>query len=181
MESLIQWHGNIWCPIPRIKWPKARKQSQGIYILPSHNKLQYLVYITEQGLDDDLSLWKDFHFTEQSFIFTIQVWCPCVSSTAWKPRQESQDRKEKAWRTRVVPKVTTPVKPPLPQTCRIHHVLMIFKIDQSKQKAEALKHLWNTFPSNALSNYKYIALKNSGKLYLQQKPTREISDLNGFD
>lgn len=57
------------------------------------------------------------------------------------------------------PKCYYQIKSPIPQTYHFHCVLTIFKIDQSKQKAEALKHLWNTFPPKPLSNYKYVVGK----------------------
>lgn len=34
---------------------------------------------------------------------------------------------------------------PLPQKSHVYHMLKILKIDQSKQKVEALKHLWNAY------------------------------------
>lgn len=34
---------------------------------------------------------------------------------------------------------------PVPQKSHIYHMLKILKINQSKQKVEALKHLWNAY------------------------------------
>lgn len=150
------------CPTHRIKWPEARKLSPAITQWIAASGLCYWAetwwwLVTVKGFPFYRAV-NNFHNTSMLSIL--------LGSMAWKPRRQDRKSMENS-----IPNVITPIKSPIPQTYYFHCVLMIFKIDQSKQKEEALKHLWNIFPPKPLSSYKYVVGKNKGKPYLWQKPT----------